>query len=211
MTCSRAGSPNGSRPLSWRSLPFRLPHRDGHFCGLERQHAIRRIRQPRRGVIGRDAQGQGQACALRHTEAERTQVRPFLRVGGAIYKRSSQSVTFVLTRNRVIGVTAPAEFLIQHLRVRFAELPPPWDVWQGTELWAREPQPVCDLPGIADATSPECGEIYWVAALTCDRQAAYAVDWARTTRFIWCIPASFPASSRRVTRRQCFPRCTRWT
>lgn len=66
---------------------------------------------------------------------------------------------------------APASFgQLAALRVTLADMPPPFEAFEGTQLWVGEPFPVSEIPGKDDSTSPT----FLAAPLVC---APVVRDW----------------------------------
>ena len=86
----------------------------------------------------------------------------------------------VLRANRVLSIHPPETFRPYAIRVTFNDLPEPFDIWNGAELWAAEPEAVCNggsgnLCGPIDPDShPEF--FFRVASLQC--AGPVYVDWS---------------------------------
>jgi hypothetical protein len=58
--------------------------------------------------------------------------------------------------NRYLGIRAPGSAgRSQAIRVEFTLLPPPFDIWEGEQLWVQEPVNICEVGG-SDAVGPPC-------------------------------------------------------
>ena len=86
--------------------------------------------------------------------------------------------------NRFLPIKAGDPKQIQAIRVRFVSLPPPFNVWNGMDFWAGEPQEVCENSGQglnvpAAMCSPNAGptRTFWAAPLVCEKAAAHYMDW----------------------------------
>lgn len=94
---------------------------------------------------------------------------------------SNSSGTFeVLRSNRVLSIQPPETIRRYAIRVTFTDLPEPFDIWNGTKLWAAEPEPVCNfgagnLCGPVDPENPEF--FFRVASLQC--AGPVYMDWGR--------------------------------
>ncbi len=62
-----------------------------------------------------------------------------------------------LKMNRYLGIRVPpgAAGRQQAIRVDFVNLPPPFDIWNGRQLWVQEPVSICESSG-TDAPGPPC-------------------------------------------------------
>ncbi len=90
----------------------------------------------------------------------------------------AQGESIGLARQRLIGITAGVAGRNQAIRVRFESLPPPWDVWNGTELWVTEPTAICELSGVSPGAACPTGKFFNIAGLSCDPADAFFTDWA---------------------------------
>ncbi|UCC29456.1 MAG: hypothetical protein JSU86_14785 [Phycisphaerales bacterium] len=67
---------------------------------------------------------------------------------------------------------------VQAVQVTFNDLPPPYDTWNGLEMWVGQPETFCEGAG---QVSPPCGpripaDSFWAATLQCE---PYFTDWSR--------------------------------
>ncbi|MEE9295147.1 MAG: hypothetical protein V3W34_09350 [Phycisphaerae bacterium] len=99
----------------------------------------------------------------------------------------------VNVKKRYISILAGDAARIQGLRVRFIDLPPPFDVWNfvntGQNFYVGEPFQICEnssqtrCQDLLDQDQ-DCGsagglmqEWSWAAPLECDKEAAHFIDW----------------------------------
>lgn len=86
-------------------------------------------------------------------------------------------------KNRSISITTAEGGLNQMIRVRFASLPPPYDIWNGQALYVGAPREACENSGKGLDTDPaDCPPAlpsarYWIAQLECDVNDAHWMDW----------------------------------
>ena len=114
--------------------------------------------------------------------------------------------TEINAKNRYVSIKAGDAGRSQAIRVRFVDLPPPFDVWNfanlGTDFFVGEPFQVCEnggevivpcIAGICSNPPPNrpcstdvdcCGAAgplprnwFWAAPLECDPQNAHKMDW----------------------------------
>ncbi len=66
--------------------------------------------------------------------------------------------------NRYLSFSFTPTFTKQAVRVIFRDLPPPYNLWNGTTMWVGAPRPVSEIGGSSDATPPAS----MVGSLQCD-------------------------------------------
>ena len=88
-------------------------------------------------------------------------------------------------KNRYLSVTAGDPGLSQLIRVRFASLPPPFNLWNGMEFFVGEPLQVCENSAQGrDVPIGDCAPVaglernwFWAAPLECSNEDAHSMDW----------------------------------
>ena len=70
----------------------------------------------------------------------------------------------VSTKNRAISFTPGSPGKRTALRVTLTNLPAPFNIWNGRQMWVDEPFDVSEFPGLSDATPPT----FRAAGMTCD-------------------------------------------
>ncbi len=91
----------------------------------------------------------------------------------------------VSVKNRFLSIKAGDPGRLQAVRVTFISLPPPFDAWNSSILYAGPPSQVCENAGQGlDSQPPDCGPAprlaqawFWAAPLVCDALSAHAMDW----------------------------------
>jgi hypothetical protein len=83
----------------------------------------------------------------------------------------------------------------QGVRVRFKSLPPPWDVWNATQMWVTMPVAACETAGaglidLCPAASPR----FWAAGLSCNLANAAFLDWTLLGTVYVFHPGLIPSS-----------------
>jgi hypothetical protein len=87
-------------------------------------------------------------------------------------------------KNRFISVMGGDAGHSQALRITFGnDLPSPYDIWNGMELWVKSINEICENGG---ASSPPCPiepnlpkDTFWGASTTCEASAALFTDWTQ--------------------------------
>ncbi len=98
--------------------------------------------------------------------------------------------TPVVSKNRYISVATADPGVSQAMRVRFVDLPPPFDIWNwgnsDQDFVVGEPFKLCENSGNgSEVVAPDdCGpagglsrEWFWAAPLVCDKGEAHFMDW----------------------------------
>ena len=89
-------------------------------------------------------------------------------------------------KNRFISVMTADPGRRQAIRVRFVDLPGPFDVWNGMEFFVGEPFRLCEnsAQGREVEAPDDCGpagglerKFFWVAPLVCDIGMAHFLEW----------------------------------
>ena len=93
------------------------------------------------------------------------------------------------SKNRYLSFLPGDSGVITALRVTFVDLPSPFDLWNGMQLFVGEPERICENSGQARAATSGpppygCGmagslprKWFWAAPLECDSANAHFVDW----------------------------------
>ncbi len=88
--------------------------------------------------------------------------------------------TEVSTKNRFLSFAAGASGRNQAVRVTVVSLPPPFDVWDSTELWVGPPRAVSENGAIVDPNDPSVPPgtpTFQAAMLECTR-TPHCMDWS---------------------------------
>ncbi len=89
----------------------------------------------------------------------------------------------VNAKNRFVSIQTADAGRDQAIRVRFVDLPWPFDLWNGMDFYAGVPREVCENSGKGLETAPEdCPsalptDTFWAAPLLCAKGAAHYMDW----------------------------------
>ncbi len=86
----------------------------------------------------------------------------------------------VSTKNRFLSFTAGDATRSQAVRVTFVSLPPPFDVWDGAQLWVGEPSEVSENGAIVDPNDPDVppGTPTFQAAMLECTPTPHCRDWS---------------------------------
>ncbi len=95
-------------------------------------------------------------------------------------------VMVVARKNRYLSFHAGDSSREQAIRVTLVDLPPPFDAWNGVQMWVGTPIALCELPGLAQECQPSSVEPgLWVAPMQCD-----------PLYFVWSDLSGFCANGR---------------
>ena len=102
-------------------------------------------------------------------------------------------------KNRFISVVTADAGQSQAIRVRFVDLPVPFDLWNGMALFAGEPREVCENSGQGLDVPPANCSVYagptrtfWAAPLVCGKENAHYMDWRGTCSGGTCVGGRNP-------------------
>jgi hypothetical protein len=96
----------------------------------------------------------------------------------------------VSSKNRFASIRVDAA-LEQAIRVTHTGQPPPYDIWNGQQLFVGQPAQVCENSGQGlNTTPPDCAAApglaqrwFWAAPLGCDQANAHITDWTALAEF----------------------------
>ena len=97
----------------------------------------------------------------------------------------------VSTKNRFASILVVDAALEQAIRVTHISQPPPYDIWNGQQLFVGQPVQVCENSGQGlETTPPDCASApglaqrwFWAAPLGCDQANAHITDWTKLADF----------------------------
>lgn len=90
----------------------------------------------------------------------------------------------VNAKNRFVSIKTVDAGRDQAIRVRFVDLPSPFNAWNGMDFFAGAPREVCENSGEGlDVPAGDCSifagptRTFWAAPLLCDKGGVHYMDW----------------------------------